>query len=134
MMFNLHLRILFHLGLKTIHNYKSTQTFNDVTYFQCINRKKGQTTSKKCLAKVHYFSKTNTISVINLHNPNCKENSDVKIKVNLDYQSQKQEIRKVLSENPNLGVSKTMDFLRKKNMAATPKTKKVLSIIHKSRK
>jgi len=55
-----------------IYSYKRTQTLSDVEYFQCINRKKGERTNKKCLAKIHYFPKTNSIYVLNLHNPNCK--------------------------------------------------------------
>jgi len=105
-----------------VYNYKMTQTYKDVSYFQCLNRSKGESTNKKCLAKVHLDIKNKSLKVMNLHNPTC---SEPQLQVNLDYLSQREDIHQVLSENPNFGVAKTLDVLREKNIVATPTSKRI---------
>lgn len=43
--------------------YISTQTYFNITYFQCENRQKGERTNKKCLAKIHYNRDKNSVSL-----------------------------------------------------------------------
>lgn len=103
------------------YQYTITKRMEYKTYFQCINRKKGVRTGKKCLAKAHHNSKTNNIEVIDLHNPRCE---GIQLQLQDDYHSQKEDLIDILENNNNLTVIKGMTILREKNNNASNETKR----------
>jgi len=90
-------------------------------YFQCVNRQRRPDTGKKCLAKANYVSATKTIEVIDLHNPKC---NNLKLSVQDDFQSQKQDILVSLESNKALTIVNAMTLLRDKNNEAPQENKR----------
>jgi hypothetical protein len=105
-------------------SYKRSKVYQKTSYFQCAHRYRAQNSSKKCLAKAHYYSETNSIKVIDLHNPNCQRVSHSVVEVNQDYFTQKEEILELIAEKTNVTTTQVMDKLREKNNAATPNSKR----------
>jgi len=105
-------------------SYKKTNAYKNIIYFQCMNRRKGETTNKKCLAKANYDTEKKDLHIINLHNPNCQEATLEKLSINEDYNSQKTEIIQKLSEDQSLSVIKALNVLRDQNTKASPKSKR----------
>ena len=109
-----------------LYSYTRTKAeYNGVTYFQCVNRKKGLKTGKKWLAKAHFHSSTKSIEVIDLHNINCQTEEPKAVLVNYDYQSQEDDIINNLAECNKLTVVGALDMLRDKNAEASPASKRV---------
>lgn len=111
-----------HLSLKINEQeyiYANTRDYKDTTYLQCISRKKGASTNQKCLAKANYDSLKQDVVIVGLHNPNCSFMSEEKIKINCDFQSQKDEIVNELNNSKSLSVVGVLDMLRDKKTEGT---------------
>jgi hypothetical protein len=106
----------------SIYEYSRTYSYKTTTYFHCINRKKSESTGKKCLAKIHYYSSDGELEIISLHIQGCM--NDKLVQVDCDYNTQKHEILGALQEDTGLTVVEALDLLRKKNVNA-PENKKL---------
>jgi len=105
------------------YTYSKTSNYKHSIYYQCVNRKKGHSTHKRCLAKANYNSLEKDISIIDLHNLNCTNTYKEKLAINFDYNSQKEDIIDNFSVNQDLSVFGAL-LLRDKNVEATPKKKR----------
>ena len=101
--------------------YNRSKSYKDLIYFQCKNRKRTDTQGKKCLAKIHFHPKSNSIEIIDQHNANCKK---LILSSNDNYMSQKETLITELSANPTITVVKAMDYLRKVNSQVSEENKK----------